>query len=359
MAENESGQEKTEQPSERRRQDSRKKGNVAKSQEVNSSVIVLVGTGFLFLAGGHILSNMMHIMVEFLSNLTTTSISASEFPLFFSNVMLQMARTIGPLFLTMFIMAIVVNVSQVGLLWAPEAISPKFEKLNLIKGFKRLVSMRLLVDLLKNMLKLTIIGAVIYITLSSKYESVFLLADDTVGHILTFLMQVSGEVLLKVAVVLLFLAVADYAYQRWEYEKNLKMTKEELKEENKMTEGNPQIKARIKEIQRASSRRRMMTDVPEADVVITNPTHFAVALKYDPGNQVAPVILAKGKRKVALRIKEIAKAHNIPTVEDPPLARLLFRNGEVGKEIPVDAYQAVAEVLGYIYRMQNKKFDLN
>lgn len=171
-----------------------------------------------------------------------------------------------------------------------------------------------------------------------------------------FIGAVAFEILVKVGLAMLVLALADYAYQKYDLEKNLKMTKQEVKEEQKMMEGSPQVKARIREIQRAMSRKRMVAAVPDADVVITNPIHYAVALKYEPGVSNAPLITAKGERKFALKIKEIAREHNVPIVEDPPLARLLFHQGELNREIPMDAFEAVAEVLSYVYQMQNRKF---
>lgn len=359
MAENENGQEKTEAPSARRRGEARSKGNVARSAEINSAAIILAGTGFLYVAGGKLLQGIMRIFTTYLKNITTTELVPENMrPLFLTNAV-SILYLVGPFLLVIIVIGVAVNLAQVGFLWSSEALTPKFEKLKIISGLKRLFSLRSVVDLLKNIFKLVIISLVIYFTITARIDTFFRLMDESVGNILIFLAGISGEVMFKVAIAMLVLALSDYVYQRWEYEKNLKMTKEEVREENKMTEGNPQIKARIREIQRATARRRMMAKVPEADVVITNPTHYAVALQYDPARSSAPVVVAKGERKVALRIREIAEKHNVPIVEDPPLARLLFSQAEIGREIPVETFQAVAEILSYVYRLQKRKFDLN
>ena len=358
MPENESGQEKTEQPSERRRREARKKGNVAKSMEINSAAIILFGTAILFFAGGHIFQGIRDLVRDHLARAATQTLAADGMTDFYIRHAVQMVQILGPALLTLVVVALAANIAQVGFIWAAEALAPNPSKLNVVAGIKRLFSLRSFVELIKSLIKLSVIGLIIYSTIKSRVEISQVLIDKPVSQIISFVFTAAGEVLLKVALVLLLFALADYAYQRWEYEKSLRMTKEEVKEEHKMTEGNPKIKARIREIQRATARRRMMAQVPEADVVITNPVHYAVALRYEPTQHHAPVLLAKGERKLAQRIKQIAQEHNVPIVEDPPLARLLFKEGEVGKEIPLETYQAVAEVLGYVYRLQNRTLDV-
>ncbi len=359
MAENQSGQEKTEAPSARKRSEARTKGQVAKSMEVNTALILLAGTMFFYFAGAHLLGDLMLVWKGYFRQIVNFDLNPDNIFELYLSLGYRVLKIVGPFLLMVSIVGIVANLLQVGFIWSGESLAPKLEKLNLIEGFKRIISPRSIVELAKGLFKLLIIGLVVFFTLKSKVATFFLMMDETVGHILGFLAATSGEVMLKVSIALLLLALADYGYQRWEFEKSLKMTKEEVKEENKMTEGNPQIKARVREIQRAMARRRMMAQVPEADVVITNPVHYAVALKYDPGESNAPIILAKGKRKIAQKIKEIAVSHNVPIVTRPPLAQLLYKQGEVGQEIPVDAYQAVAEILSFVYRMQNKSYNLN
>ncbi|KAA3615477.1 MAG: flagellar biosynthesis protein FlhB [Calditrichaeota bacterium] len=354
MPENENGQEKTEDASPRRRNQAREKGQVAKSVELNSAIIILGGSSFLYLSGGKILQRMIELFKSYLLGAASTEMSSEEIRPMFIKISAQVLELLGPFLFFIVVLGLSVNISQVGLLWAPKSLQPTFDKFNIISGIKRLVAVKSLVELVKNIIRLIIIGSIIYSVLSSKYETFFLLMNETSGHLMGFIGDVAFEILLKVGLAMLVLALADYAYQKFDFEKNLKMTKQEVKEENKMMEGSPQIKAKIREIQRAMSRKRMMAAVPEADVVITNPIHYAVALKYEPGKSNAPMIVAKGERKFALKIKEVAIEHDVPIVEDPPLARLLFHQGELNREIPVDAFEAVAEVLSYIYQLQNK-----
>ncbi len=355
MPENENGQEKTEAASPRRRQEARQKGNVAKSQEVNSAVIILFGTGFLYLASGYLLQNIILVFKKYLKNAAFFELNRDQMQPLYIQVAVDILLILAPFLVAIVIVGLASNIAQVGFLLSVESMQPKFEKLDIVKGIKRLFALKSLVELLKNIIKLGIIGIVVYSSLSGLLTDFFTMMDQPIGRIITFLAASSGEVLFKAGVAMFVLAIADYAYQRYEYEKNLKMSKQEVKDEHKNVEGNPLVKARIREIQFAAMRKRMMAAVPEADVVITNPIHYAVALKYDPEKSAAPMVLAKGERLLAQRIKDIAKEHGIPVVENPPLARLLFRESDVGQEIPLSAYQAVAEVLGYIYRLRNKQ----
>ncbi|KAA3659070.1 MAG: flagellar biosynthesis protein FlhB, partial [Calditrichaeota bacterium] len=328
MAENENGQEKTEEASPRRRNDAREKGNVAKSVELNSAVIILAGSTFLYLSGGFLLQRIIELFKAYLTGASAFEMTPEEVRPMFVKMTFQIIELLGPFLIFIVVIGLSVNIVQVGFLWAPKSLQPTFNKLNIISGLKRLFAVKSLLELVKNIIRLFIIGTIIYAVLSSKYATFFLLTNETTGRLMQFIGEVSFEILFKVGLAMLVLALADFAYQRYDFEKNLKMTKQEVKEETKMMEGSPQIKARIREIQRAMSRKRMMASVPEADVVITNPIHYAVALKYEPGRSSAPIIVAKGERKFAVRIKKLAADHNVPIYEDPPLARLLFHNGE-------------------------------
>ena len=356
MAENENGQEKTESASPRRRSEAREKGNVAKSVELNSAIIILAGSGFLYLSGGMILQRIIALFKSYLLSAASFEMTIEETRPMFVKISAQILELLGPFLLFIVVLGLAVNIAQTGFLWAPKSLQPTGDKFNIISGIKRLFAVKSLIELLKNIIRLIIIGSIIYSVLSSKYATFFVLMNETTGRLMQFIGAVAFEILVKVGLAMLILALADYAYQKYDFEKNLKMTKQEVKEEQKMMEGSPQVKARIREIQRAMSRKRMVSAVPDADVVITNPTHYAVALKYEPGASNAPLITAKGERKFALKIKEIAREHNVPIVEDPPLARLLFHQGELNREIPVDAFEAVAEVLSYVYQMQNRQF---
>jgi flagellar biosynthetic protein FlhB len=235
-----------------------------------------------------------------------------------------------------------------------EAITPKFDRFNPITGIKRLFSTRSLIELLKSLLKLAVVGWIGYTTIMGELKVFPLLVDKTGAEVLAFAGQVCFKLFLKTGLALLVIAGFDYAYQRYQFEHNLKMTKQEIREEFKSTEGDPLIKSRIRSLQRERSRQRMMKDVPKADVVLTNPTHLAVALRYDVEKSAAPVVVAKGARLIAERIKAIAKENGVPVIENKPLARMLFKNAEIGSEIPFELYKAVAEVLAVVYRMRNR-----
>jgi len=231
-----------------------------------------------------------------------------------------------------------------------EALMPKFERINPIKGLSRLISTKNLVVLIQSLLKLTIIGIVLYITLKNEQGKIMGLSDMAINPAISYIADIIYKMCMRAALIILILALFDYAYQRWDHEQNLRMTKQEVKEEYKELEGDPLIKSRIRSIQREMATRRMMQEVPEADVVITNPTSLAVALKYDKDLDAAPRVCAKGKRLIAERIKSIAREHDIPIIEDKPLARALFEI-EIGWEIPVELYRAIAEILARIYRI--------
>jgi len=218
----------------------------------------------------------------------------------------------------------------------------------------RLFSLRSMVEAVKSILKIIIIGWVAYATIMGEFSHFFELSDTSPGMMWSFVGHLTYEVLLRVCLVLLVLAILDFAYQKWDHEKNLKMTKEEVKEERKQMEGDPQIKGRIRTVMREMHRKRMMGQVPQATVVVTNPTHLAIAIRYEPAEMDTPKVLAKGKRLVAERIKQIAKEHGIPTIEDKPLARAMYDRVQPGDDIPTEFFSAVAEILAYVYKLKNK-----
>jgi flagellar biosynthetic protein FlhB len=261
-------------------------------------------------------------------------------------------QAIGPLVGALMLVGVVANLAQVGFMFSHQALKPDWQRLNPLTGLKRIFSGRGLVELLKSLLKLTIIGVIVYITLRDHYPTLASTSRMSLAAAASSLTQIGLTVGLRVGAAMLVLAVADYFFQRYEFEKSLRMTKQEVIEEAKRQE-NPQLKARIRSRQRQLAMSRMMAAVPKADVVITNPTHLAVALSYKKGQMRAPQVVAKGERLVAGRIKEIAQAHGVPLVENKPLARALFSSVEIGHEVPLDLYQAVAEVLAFVYRLKN------
>jgi flagellar biosynthesis protein FlhB len=347
---------KTEKPTPRRREKARKEGSVAKSMELNAAAVLTTASLMMIWFGSGIVLNLRHTMTTLLREMGTMEISPNSLPVYMWHGMQVMAVLLGPVFLGIMVMGIAVNVGQVGFHITPKAAAPKFSRLNPLKGFQRLFSMQSLVELGKSLLKLVLIGGIVYLAISTQFDRIYSLMEvpfealtGEVGRLLT-------RIFLLASLSLIIIGILDYAYNRYEYEKSLKMTKEEVKEEAKQSEGDPKVKSKIREIMFRSSFRRMMKKLPEADVVITNPVHVAVALKYDRKRSAAPIVVAKGMRKVAERIKEIAREHDIPIIENPPLARTLFSLVEIGHEIPAELYKAVAEVLAYVYRMKRKFF---
>lgn len=346
--------EKTEEATPKKKEEARKKGQIPKSIEVSAVFVIFSAFFALKMAGASMYEEMANFMVHSFSHL-----SGAEFTLQ-SVYSLVIAFTIVfmkinlPVLIAVVVASLAVNYLQVGFLFSPEVLMPDFSKINPISGFQRLFSLRALVDLFKSLYKVVLVGYFVYRFGVSETMQI----PKLVGSELIDSLKLTGSLVIDLAfqiiAVLLVLAVLDYAYQWWQNNEDLKMSKEEVKEEYKQTEGHPEIKRKIKERQRALAMQRMMQEVPKADVVVTNPTHFAVALRYDQ-EMSAPTVVAKGQDYVAGRIRELAKKHNIVVVENPPLARTLFASVEIGEVIPVELYQAVAEVLAYVYRLKKRK----
>lgn len=347
-------QERTEKATVRRRRKAREEGKVAKSMELNAAAILCLGFLTLFLSGPFLARQTTHLMSYTMSNAPHIALADPTFVKVFGESMLKFFLILSPIFVVMTVVAFGVNVAQVGFRITPKALEPKFDKLNLVSGVKRLISLRSLVQLARDSVKLVIIGFVAYKAIQSEFESFFLLPDMSVAQIAATMGKLALMLALKIGSVVLVIAVLDYLYQKYEFEKSIRMSKQDLKDEFKDTEGSPQLKARVRQLQREMARRRMMAAVPTADVVVTNPTDIAVALKYNPEDMSAPEVVAMGQRLIAERIKEIAIEHGIPVVEDKPLARVLFKMCDVGQVIPATLYRAVAELLAYVYRLKGK-----
>ncbi|MFP4163361.1 MAG: flagellar biosynthesis protein FlhB [Chitinispirillaceae bacterium] len=347
-------EEKTEAPSEKKRQDARKKGTVAKSTEVNSVLVLFVAILLFKLVGPWMIEELTYSIREIFKLCSQTDMGMRNFLQLSRKTILLVFKLVLPLCGSILVAGVLANVVQIGLLFTLEPLTPKLEKINPLSGAQRLFSMKAIVDTVKNLLKIAIIGYIAYDTLRGKYEQLLVLSDASVYTIWEFTLASAFEIFLKTAIVLLFLALLDYAYQRYEYEKKLKMTHQEVKEERKQMDGDPQVKSRIRSLQREMARRRMMEEVPEATVVVTNPTHIAIALKYEPSENDAPVVIAKGKRFIAERIKKMAQENDIPIVEDKPLARAMYDKVEIGLPIPMEFFTAVAEILAYVFKLKNK-----
>ena len=351
----ESFQEKTEPATPRRRREAREKGNIARSVEINSAVVLITGIVALKLFGGHLKMHLLGAAQWIFSRLTVIEITTDNMQSYVLTGLKLMGLMLAPIVLMIMVAGVSASLAQGGFVFAGEPLIPKFSKISPITGLKRMFSMRSIVELLKGLMKLFIVVIIGYTTIKAEFNTYPYLVDKDVPQIVAFLGQVGFKLMIRAGVVLLIMALFDYAYQKFEYEKKLRMTKQEVKEEFKRTEGDPLIKARIRSIQRERARQRMLSDVPKADVVVTNPIHLAVALKYDSKKMGAPMVVAKGARLVAEKIKEIARVHDVPIVENKTLARLLYRSTEIGAQIPFELYKAVAEILAYVYRLKRKR----
>lgn len=348
--------ERTEQATPKRRDQARREGKVARSTELNQSLVLLAGVGALAALGGRMLGGIAAIMGGQLQQLGNASSYANE-----SGIYSMLVHTAGQVLMLLLPMAAVIavvglgsNVLQVGFLATSRPVTPRLAAISPVEGFKRIFSLRSGVELLKALFKVSIIGLVAWITVKGDMDQIVPLAGADGGLLLERIGGATVKLGLRVGTALLVLAVLDYGYQRWEFERSIRMTRQEILDEQKQTEGDPLVKARVRALQRLMSRRRMMRDVQTADVVITNPTHYAVALKYNRDSMAAPVVVARGMRKLALKIREMAKKHSVPVVEDPPLARLLYKESRLGHPIPVSLYRAVAQVLAHVWRLRRQ-----
>lgn len=353
MAE-ESYQDKTEQATPRKRSEARKKGQVASSREVPSVAVLIAALATLWFFGGYMYSHLRSLTRDAFAMIAKPEISLPQCVAFGSGVIERFVIVILPVMTAVVVTALVANVLQVGWLLSWEKLRPELSKIDPIKGMQRLISRQTLMELFKSLAKLGIVATIGYLTVKGEMDKLPFLADMEVQAILVYILKIGFKIFIRMSMAMILIAIADYAFQRWHFEQQMKMTKQEVRDEFKRTEGDPIVKARIKKIQYEMAKRRMMQEVPEADVVVTNPVHLAVALKYESSEMKAPKVLAKGAGDVAERIKAVAKQHDVPIVEDKDLARNLYKMVEIGSEIPSALYQSVAEVLAYVYRLRNR-----
>lgn len=352
MAESESGADKSEEPTEKRLRESREKGQIARSRELNTLAIMLAGTGGLLAFGGSLGSALISIM-------------SSNFSLPREVIMDERSMAIGllasgkvavdamlPLFLALLIASIVGPIALGGWLFSAKAMAPKISRMDPLAGLKRMFSAKALVELLKALAKFTLVLSVALAVLAANVGDLLAIAHEPLESAIMHAAQVVGWSALWMACGLVLIAAVDVPFQLWDNKQKMMMTKQEVRDEYKDSEGKPEVKQRIRQLQREMTERRMMQAVPQADVVITNPTHFAVALKYDPAKGSAPVLLAKGGDFTALKIREIAQEHQVMLLESPALARAVFYSTELDQEIPAGLYLAVAQVLAYVYQIR-------
>lgn len=349
------GGEKTEPATAKKLRDAREEGKVAKSKELTAAfdliVLFLVLKIFMSLIGDGFLELFYYVynlIPDFLSN-AMIDFSPQAVSGFFGSVMLLILKIVAPFFIFGFAITLVVSILQVGWKVSAKPMTPKLERFSPISGFKRIISKDSVFELFKSVLKVVVIIYVAYVSIKDEADNIFILYDIPLNQALALCGDVIITTGLKISLVYLVIGIADFIYQKFRFNQEMKMTKQEVKDEYKNTEGNPEIKGRQRQRMREASRRRMMQDVPKADVVITNPTHLAVAIKYEPEVQRAPVVLAKGEDYLAQKIREKAKENNIQIVENKPLARMLYTNVDIGAEIPPELYQAVAEILAMVY----------
>lgn len=355
MAEDSGSGERTESPTAKRRADFRKKGQVAQSREVQTaSMFTLLLLFWIFFA-----PYFWDSLQEMITAIWKASGQFAISPLSLMQLTYHLGASLGKILAPLFAFALLIGFfstfMQIGWLFTAEPMMPDLTKLDPIKGMARFFSKRSLLEVVKSLLKVILIGWIAFKTVADNFEQALILGEAPVEQTILYLARTAALVMAKVAAIMIFLAAVDYGFVRWEMEEKMKMTKQEVKEEMRETEGDPHIKSKIRSIQQQMARRRMMAAVPSADVVITNPTHIAVAIRYTAGEMDAPLVVAKGQELVAERIREIAREQDIPLVENPPVARLLHSRVEIGQMIPDDLFRAVAEILAYVYSLKGFK----
>ncbi|MGN1156962.1 MAG: flagellar biosynthesis protein FlhB [Agathobacter sp.] len=353
------GGEKTEPATQKKLEDARKEGKVAKSKDLTQAFELVVLFLLLKIFVGYVGERMVLLfdatigrMAEFYK-VNQAGLFIPAVSSLFTNVILEWLLIVWPFFVFGFVITFLVTVYQVGWKVSGKTMEPKLSKFNPINGFKRIISKDSLFELVKSIIKVVVILYIAYTSIKDEANNLFVLYEISLNQAVALTGEIIIDVGLKISLIYVAVGLGDYIYQRHKFNEEMKMTKQEVKDEYKNTEGDPQIKGRIRQKMREASQRRMMQDVPKADVVITNPTHFAVAIKYDAKVSKAPVVVAKGEDFLAQKIKEVARENHVEIVENKPLARMLYHNVDIGSEIPPELYQAVAEVLAMVYHMKN------
>lgn len=346
--------EKTEKATPKKREDTRKKGQVPKSQDVNTSILLFAMFLLLLVIGGFLQKQFTNMFKHSFQEYISWEVNELNVQQIFLESSIDALITLAPIMGIAIVAGLASNFLQVGFLFTTEPLKMDLKKLDPIQGAKKIFSARALVELVKSLLKIGFIGTVTFSILWIRRGDMLEMSQKSLESALSFFGQTTIIMGIAASLLLLIISVIDYTYQRYDHEKNIRMSKQDIKDEYKNIEGDPLIKSKIKERQRQMSQQRMMSEVPSADVVITNPTHYAIAIKYDEDKAQAPYVVAKGVDYVALKIREIAKANNVVTVENRSLARSLYSEVEINDAIGEDFYQAVAEILAYVYRIQKK-----
>lgn len=345
---------KTEEPTPKKKKDARKQGNIAKSAEVNKAMTFIAILVVIYMMSGSIISELQGFIVNILSGDFSMTMNDNTIKILMFKVMMSFMKIVLPISLIIMVFGILGSLIQTGLFFSMESLKPKFSKLNPLTGLKNMFSMKAIVNLIKSMVVICIMIYLGYSFMSKNFEGIIKSGDIYLPYLFNIVLDLIKSILTSITLAVAVVATLDYGYEKFSHKKGLKMTKQEVKEEYKQMEGDPHIKGKIKQKQRQMANQRMMQAVPSSTVILTNPTHISIAIRYEQGKDTTPIVVAKGVDEVAFRIREIAKSHDIPIIENVPLARLIYKEVDIDQEIPEEMYKAVAEVLVAVYKIKNK-----
>ena len=345
---------KTEEPTPKKKKDARKQGNIAKSAEVNKAMTFIAILVVIYMMSGSIISELQGFIVNILSGDFSMTMNDNTIKILMFKVMMSFMKIVLPISLIIMVFGILGSLIQTGLFFSMESLKPKFSKLNPLTGLKNMFSMKAIVNLIKSMVVICIMIYLGYSFMSKNFEGIIKSGDIYLPYMFNIVLDLIKSILTSITLAVAVVAVLDYGYEKFSHKKGLKMKKQEVKEEYKQMEGDPHIKGKIKQKQRQMANQRMMQAVPSSTVIVTNPTHISIAIRYEQGKDTTPIVVAKGADEVAFRIREIAKSHDIPIIENVPLARLIYKEVDIDQEIPEEMYKAVAEVLVAVYKIKNK-----
>lgn len=348
-------QEKTEEPTSKKLQDAFEKGNVPFSREVGSFLMLFFLALTVAWYAPKILRGTRDLLSGFISDSGTMAVDFVGVSIILKHLAIGGVGVLAIPLLGSVIVALAAGLLQNGIVISSESIKPKLSKINPLEGLKRIFSMRTAIEFIKNITKITIVCVVSFMAVYPELHGIQHLPNDSGLAILMFLLKLATRLTVGIAIAMFFIALFDLVYQRIHHMNSLRMTKQEIKDEYKQTEGDPVIKQRLRQLRQEKAKQRMMAEVPKSDVVITNPTHFAVALSYRPREHSAPVVVAKGQDLIALRIRDLAEEHEVPVIQNPPLARALFNSTEIDQEVPIEHYEAVAKIISYVYQLKGRK----
>ncbi|MEM1138464.1 MAG: flagellar biosynthesis protein FlhB [Pseudomonadota bacterium] len=355
MAGDEDQSQKTEDPTQKKLEDAKKKGDAPKSQEVTTWVSLAMAGLMIAAASGPLSASLSGTLATFLGEAHALPMDGPALTDLMAELSVKVAVVVGPIVLALMVAAVAANLAQQSLIFTTEKMNPKLSKISPVKGAQRLFGMQGLMNFIKGLLKLIIIGVVMVFILWPERDLIFAVISSDPAILPSLMKSMTLKLVGAAVAALFFIAAIDYIYQRYDFQKRNKMSKQEVKDEQKQIDGDPHVKARLRQIRMERANKRMMASVPDATVVIANPTHFAVALKYEPGQDGAPLCIAKGADYLALKIREVAEENKVPVVENPPLARALHAAVDVDEEVTPEHYQAVAEVIGFVMRLSGKK----